>query len=173
MKPEDLLDKTENELTRLEIACRKVLSDQQRRFGEFVVSGMSNGESYQEAGYKSKTDNVAYACGSRLLRNAKVSSFVNVLREKLRRNTLVDPESMIRRFLDAGDQCMKARAFSAAKSHWREAALLADLYPALRKHLTIDDKTVTDTTQLSDDAWEALFNMRLGKIEHGDNPTTH
>lgn len=57
------------------------LSDQQRRFCEGVVAGLSHVDAYLAAGYQS-SGKAAESSASRLLRNAKVAEYVEELRQK-------------------------------------------------------------------------------------------
>jgi phage terminase small subunit len=60
----------------------KDLTDRQRTFAENLVKGMSAKQAYQLAGYKVTTDHSAEQAGSRLLRNVKVSTYLDELRAK-------------------------------------------------------------------------------------------
>lgn len=173
----DILNMREWELDRLIIETRKSMQDKPRRFAEYVAAGMPQYKAYMEAGYVCKDEKTAESSSSRVVRNAKVAHYLELLRERQRRNASVTHEAMMRRFMDAGDAAMRAGDFTGAKQHWREAALLADLYPALKKHIQVEDKTPMDGTQMSDEAWIAMFEMRRNQKakqqDDGDGRTTH
>lgn len=57
------------------------MNDRQRRFAQLVFKGRPAGRAYEEAGYKSKGE-VADTCAAKLLRTAKVASYLKELREK-------------------------------------------------------------------------------------------
>lgn len=59
------------------------LSERQKRFADKYIETGNAGQSYIEAGYKVSSAHTAYASASKLLRNRKVSSYINrVLSEK-------------------------------------------------------------------------------------------
>jgi hypothetical protein len=60
------------------------LSDQQRRFCEFVVGGMPAGRAYERAGYRARGD-VADQAASRMLGTVKVAEHLRILRAEAAR----------------------------------------------------------------------------------------
>lgn len=53
------------------------LSDQQRRFADFVLGGESQIAAHRLAGYKGKNDNARAASASEILRNPNVASYMD------------------------------------------------------------------------------------------------
>lgn len=64
--------------------AEKPLTDQQRRFCEFVVGGMPAGRAYERAGYIARGD-VADQAASRMLGNVKVAEYLQRLRDEAAR----------------------------------------------------------------------------------------
>lgn len=54
----------------------------QQRFCEEYVRGKPASTAYRDAGYRCKTDKVAYSSSSALLRVSKVKAYINALREQ-------------------------------------------------------------------------------------------
>jgi len=71
------------------------LSDRQRKFAENLATGMSQTEAYKRAGYTAKNNKVAEASASRLLSNAKVSTYLDELRAKSVDETIWTRNKMI------------------------------------------------------------------------------
>ena len=61
----------------------KELTDQQRRFADFILQGKNQRDAYRLAGYKTTTDKATDANASRLLSNAKVSEYLDRKRSKI------------------------------------------------------------------------------------------
>lgn len=156
---EELLGISEPALDELLFKLSQKLSDRQRLFGDYLVAGHSQADAYRQAGYAAKGGSAKSAAG-RLVRHRYVAAYVDILREQSRRNSGVTQEAMLRRFMDAGDQALRKGDYSAARGHWREAALLADLYPVKRKQIELNNVDVIDATAMSDDAWLTLFELR-------------
>lgn len=55
------------------------LSLKQKAFADIYMENANPGRAYIEAGYTVKNMNTAYACGHRLLKNAKVQAYINRL----------------------------------------------------------------------------------------------
>lgn len=70
------------------------ISDQQAKFAQFIVDGKSRIDAYKEAGY-SGTGNAAYVTASQLLRNPKVSRYVQHLRNKRQRQYAAELDEVI------------------------------------------------------------------------------
>ncbi len=55
------------------------LTNMQRRFCQEYIIDLNQGAAYKRAGYNVKNDNTAWACASKLLRNAKVKNYISEL----------------------------------------------------------------------------------------------
>lgn len=75
----------------------KELTDQQRRFADFILQGKSQTEAYKLAGYKSKDDDVAGANASRLIGNDRVAAYLAAKREKVAKKVELSAEHFARR----------------------------------------------------------------------------
>ena len=64
------------------------LSTQQKRFADGVLSGLPAGRAYEQAGYASSGD-TADSAGSRLLRNVKVSEYIENCESKATKSTIL------------------------------------------------------------------------------------
>ena len=67
----------------------KGLTEQQRKFAQNLVKGMSQTEAYLKAGYKVKSSKVAAEAASRLSKNVQLSRYVDELRAKVEDKTLL------------------------------------------------------------------------------------
>lgn len=70
----------------------------QKRFADEYLIDMNATKAYFRAGYKASNESVAAACASRLLRNAKVSSYIRQRQEILSKRTYIDQERIIREY---------------------------------------------------------------------------
>ena len=62
---------------------QKGLTDQQRRFADFILQGKNQRDAYRLAGYKCTTDEATDASASRLLSNVKVEDYLEAKRTKI------------------------------------------------------------------------------------------
>jgi phage terminase small subunit len=67
------------------------LTDQQKRFADGVLTGKSQRQAYESAGYRAR-GKVADAAAARLLTNVKVAAYVENRRQKLQEKTEVTQE---------------------------------------------------------------------------------
>lgn len=77
-----------------EDAVLEELNDRQRRFVELVVLGRAAGRAYEEAGYDARGA-VADQAASRLLRNVKVVSYREFLRNQARESSQMSLDEMV------------------------------------------------------------------------------
>ena len=77
-----------------EDAVLEELNDRQRRFVELVVLGRPAGRAYEEAGYDARGA-VADQAASRLLRNVKVVSYREFLRNQARESSQMSLDEMV------------------------------------------------------------------------------
>lgn len=73
------------------------ITDQQRRFADFILQGKTQTEAYKLAGYKSKDDDVAGANASRLIGNDRVAAYLASKREKVAKKLELTTEHFARR----------------------------------------------------------------------------
>lgn len=66
------------------------LTEQQTRFVHNLISGMTRREAVRDAGYSADTDELADACASRLLSNAKVYAYYTDLRAAVASEAVMD-----------------------------------------------------------------------------------
>lgn len=59
------------------------MSDQQRRFADFILQGKNQRDAYRLAGYKTTTDEATDAAASRLLSNVKVAGYLSAKRDRI------------------------------------------------------------------------------------------
>ena len=84
---------------------QKGLTDQQRRFCDFVLKGQNQTDAYKLAGYKSKDDDVAAANASRLTGNDKVAAYINAKRAKAVQKVEIDLTWLIEEAVDLYAEC--------------------------------------------------------------------
>ena len=70
------------------------MNDRQRKFAELVVQGRPASRAYQEAGY-SATGNSAEALASKMIRNDKVSAYIEELRGEVKAASKFTRESKL------------------------------------------------------------------------------
>ena len=75
----------------------KPLTDQQRRFADFILQGKNQRDAYRLAGYKCATEEVADANASRLISNAKVAEYLEAKRSKVAAKVELTTEHFARR----------------------------------------------------------------------------
>jgi phage terminase small subunit len=79
------------------------------RFCENIVSGKTQVESYKQAGYKPKNDNVASVQASRLLDIPNVNRYItireNQIQDKLRKDTEITREKVLRMYYETAQRC--------------------------------------------------------------------
>lgn len=79
------------------MAAKESLTDQQRRFCDFILQGKNQRDAYRLAGYKCATEEVADANASRLIGNAKVSAYLEAKRTKVAAKVELTVEHFARR----------------------------------------------------------------------------
>lgn len=87
------------------MADKESLTDQQRRFADFVLKGKNQTDAYKLAGYKSKTDDAAAANASRLIANDKVAAYIEAKRAKAVEKTEIDLTWLIQEAADLYAEC--------------------------------------------------------------------
>lgn len=80
-----------------ESAKPEKLTDQQRRFADFILQGKNQRDAYRLAGYKTATDEATDANASRLLSNAKVEAYLIAKRQKVAAKVELTTEHFARR----------------------------------------------------------------------------
>jgi len=73
------------------------LSDQQRRFADFILQGKTQIDAHRLAGYKGKNDNARAASASEILRNPNVAEYLAAKREKVSAKAELSAEHFAKR----------------------------------------------------------------------------
>lgn len=71
------------------------LTEKQKRFCEEYLIDLNATQSYLRAGYKAKSNDIACAEGSKLLRNPKVAEYIKELREKQAERTEITADKVL------------------------------------------------------------------------------
>ena len=100
------------------------MSEQQRRFADFVLEGKSATEAYKLAGYKPKNDDVAAAAASRLLGNVKVSRYIAERQQKAVERVEITRELLIQEGWETYKHMKKKGSDSAAGTFFKEVGVL-------------------------------------------------
>lgn len=95
------------------------LSEQQRRFADYILEGKTQTEAYELAGYKSKTNEAMRANAARLITNDNVASYIAERQEKAAESAEVTLEWLLDQakgvLADARSDGSHAAAVSAIK----------------------------------------------------------
>jgi phage terminase small subunit len=75
----------------------KELSEQQRRFADFILQGKNQRDAYRLAGYKTTNDDATDAAASRLLSNVRVEEYLKAKREKVAAKVELSAEHFAKR----------------------------------------------------------------------------
>lgn len=73
------------------------LSDQQRRFADFILQGKTQIDAHRLAGYKGKNDNARAASASEILRHPNVAEYLDAKRQKVAAKVELTTEHFARR----------------------------------------------------------------------------
>ena len=73
----------------------KQLTEKQKRFCEEYLIDLNATQSYLRAGYKAKSNDIACAEGSKLLRNPKVAEYIKELREEQAERTKITADKVL------------------------------------------------------------------------------
>lgn len=165
------------------------LSDQQRRFADFILKGKTQIEAHRLAGYKGKNDGARAASASEILRNPNVAAYLDGKRAKIAEKLELTTEHFARRLeriasaaeraafmappdddfpLLPGEQDILAvtpkEAADIARTHTMDAAKLLGLVIEKKETTVIlhEDRLERARQRLAD---------RNGR--HSDAPTTH
>lgn len=164
------------------------LSDQQRRFADFILKGKTQIEAHRLAGYKGKNDGARAASASEILRNPNVAEYLGSKRAKIAEKLELTTEHFARRLeriasaaeraafaapLDegglpaAGDDVLVVtpkEAADIARTHTMDAAKLLGL---------VIDKKETTVILHEDRLDRARQRLAERYGRHSNAPTTH
>lgn len=100
------------------------LSDQQRRFADFILQGKTQIEAHRLAGYKGKTDNARAASASEILRNPNVAEYLASKRAKAAEKVEIDLTWLIEEAADLYAECRQEGDRTNAGSNIQRLAQL-------------------------------------------------
>lgn len=86
-------------------ARQKPLTDQQRRFADFILQGKTQIEAHKLAGYKGKTENARAASASEILRNPNVAEYLTAKRQNASQKAEIDLTWLIEECADLYAAC--------------------------------------------------------------------
>ena len=120
----------------LEIACEG-LNDQQKLFAELYITNGNATKSAEIAGYSKNTSS---AQGSRMLKNKKVSKYINYLRKQQSKKLGIEAEQVINWVVELANPMNGHSAATQLKAN-----------ELLMKHLglLIDKKEITNETNMN------------------------
>jgi phage terminase small subunit len=71
------------------------LTDKQKAFCDYYIETLNATESYKKAGYKVKNDNTAAVNANRLLRNAKIKSYIDKRLKEIENDRIADAKEVM------------------------------------------------------------------------------
>lgn len=83
------------------------LTDNQQKFADYYLSNGCNAKQAYIEVYGTKKENVAESSASRLLRNVKVSAYIEDRQKKIQEETQVTQEYVIKNLKEMVERCMK------------------------------------------------------------------
>lgn len=101
------------------------LSEQQRRFADYILEGKTQQDAYIEAGYSVKNLETARANASRLLTNAKVASYIAERQEKAAESAEVTLEWLLEQAKGVLQDARQDRAHAASVAAIKELGVLS------------------------------------------------
>lgn len=144
------------------------LTGQQERFCQLLAEGMNQCDAYRKAGYKSISDQAAYANSSRLIRNDKVAGRIAELRSKASERAELTAAILAERLdriaraaekaalSEKGTFVSKEAADVARQSMMDAAKLLGLIVDQSRVQSDNVHYTVSDSS-MSEEEWEATY----------------
>lgn len=123
------------------------LTDQQRRFADFVLEGKTQIEAHRLAGYKGKTDNARAASASEILRNPNVILYMEERRVNASSKAEVTLEWLIEQAKDVLVAAKGDASHAAAIAAIKELGVLSGKRIETRHNLNQDADEPTDLSR--------------------------
>ena len=144
------------------------LYEQQEKFCRNIVEGMSQAEAYRQAGYSDNGNN-AYACSSRLLKNAKIADRIRELRGIATERAEMTLERLMEMAEDVFIMATAEKAFGPAVSAVKELGVLTGLRVEKQDRT---NRNLTDVEDLSEERLAELLARELAKRESGEEESS-
>ncbi len=123
------------------------LTDQQRRFADFLLEGKTQIEAHRLAGYKGKTDNARAASASEIIRNPNVSAYLEAKRADASSKAEVTLEWLIEQAKDVLAAAKADATHAAAIAAIKELGVLSGQRIETRHNLNQDANEPTDLSR--------------------------
>lgn len=123
------------------------LTDQQRRFADFVLEGKTQIEAHRLAGYKGKTDNARAASASEILRNPNVILYMEERRANASSKAEVTLEWLIEQAKDVLAAAKGDASHAAAIAAIKELGVLSGQRIETRHNLNQEANEPTDLSR--------------------------
>jgi phage terminase small subunit len=137
------------------------LSEQQRRFADLILSGLTQIEAHRQAGYKGKTDNARSASASEIIRNPSVAAYLKEQQAKAAQvaveATGITKERITEMLLE---DRMLARQNAQTSAAIAAAMGLAKIHGYIVDQASVKSENVNYTIgdqPMSEDDWEREF----------------
>lgn len=130
------------------------LSEQQRRFADYILEGKTQIESHKLAGYKGKTDNARAASASEILRNPNVAEYISERQQKAAERTEVTLSLISGMLLKTQKDAVAAQDLTNARQSAMDLAKLHGLIVDKSKVEQENVHYVVSEDPMSEEEWE-------------------
>tara|TARA_R110000868_G_scaffold13568_3_gene63120 strand:- start:81 stop:590 length:510 start_codon:yes stop_codon:yes gene_type:complete len=165
MTPQELSGLTEKALDELVLETGRTLRDQYKILANHIVEGASQAKACRDAGYSERGSKQQ---ASRVMARKDVRTYVDLLREQIRRTAGINRGWMIRQHLEAAQSAKADKDWSGFKACMQEAGKLLDFYPSLKTETKLEHsgEVGINTNYQHEDVLRELMDIR--RSESGD-----
>lgn len=133
------------------------LSEQQRRFADYILKGKTQQDAYIKAGYSVKNVETARVNASRLLTNAKVAAYIAERQERAAERAEVSLMLISAMLLDTRDAAVAAQDLTNARQSAMDLAKLHGLIVDRSKVEQENVHYVVSEDPMSEEEWEREY----------------